>query len=309
MISGKDGKFMRKIWCFVLAALLLFQPCSASAQTAALNEDTQEKIVDFMDLLAYVDAGENDMYFSENKEIDTAFLNRFLTWSIWCSIPFIDGNAAEVTELSSGLSGWKIPEEKLKMYLQNSVGRSDYEMNGNMSLADGTLEIGGFTPSACYGHERPEVQNVSRISDTDIQAEGTVSYMPEFSEQQPYTASFCVVLTKNEASMWGGYTLKEIRTWEKTDTTSSAGDGMQTDTAGGYTDEELCQMARTYCESRNFGISPQYVTVDNTNGNMVMIHLYEDMGDHTATYDWYTVDRNTAVGTNILGETVDLTNP
>ena len=68
-------------------------------------------------------------------------------------------------------------------------------------------------------------------------------------------------------------------------------------------------MARTYCEVRSGGISPQYVVVDNTDGNMVMIHLYEDMGDHTATFDWYTVARNTAAGTNTLGETVDLKNP
>ncbi len=36
------------------------------------------------------------------------------------------------------------------------------------------------------------------------------------------------------------------------------------------------------------------------------IHLFEDMGDHTATWDWYYIDPKTAKGYNLLGEAVDL---
>ncbi len=293
---------MKKILCLIIAVLFFTQPCLAASEEPVLSDDVQEKVTDLLDLLASVDAGGNGMYFSENKEINPDFLDRFLTWSVWLSVPIIDGTAPEITELSDGTSGWKIPEDKLKDYLQNSLGRSDYTMSGNMKLTDGNVEIGGFTPSAVYGHERPEISKVSRISETDIQAEGTVQYMPEFSEEPPYTASFSVLLTQNAESMWGGYTLKEIRQWEKEGQTENTG-------STGYTDEELCTMARKYCEARNSGISPQYVVVDNTDGNMVMIHLFDDMGDHTATFDWYTVDRNTAAGTNTLGETVDLKNP
>lgn len=42
------------------------------------------------------------------------------------------------------------------------------------------------------------------------------------------------------------------------------------------------------------------------NGNLY-IHLYEDMGDHTATIDWYEIDPKTLKGTNFEGEEVDLT--
>ena len=42
------------------------------------------------------------------------------------------------------------------------------------------------------------------------------------------------------------------------------------------------------------------------NGNLY-IHLYEDMGDHTATIDWYEIDPKTLKGTNFLGDPVDLT--
>ena len=36
------------------------------------------------------------------------------------------------------------------------------------------------------------------------------------------------------------------------------------------------------------------------------IHLYEDMGDHTATVDWYTINPDTLKGRNMMGEPVDL---
>lgn len=36
------------------------------------------------------------------------------------------------------------------------------------------------------------------------------------------------------------------------------------------------------------------------------IHLYEDMGDHTATIDWYYIDPDTLKGTNLMGDSVNL---
>ena len=156
---------MKKLLCIIIAVLFFTQPCLAASEEPVLSDDAQEKVTDLLDLLASVDAGGNGMYFSENREINPDLLDRFLTWSVWMSVPFIDGTAPEITELSDGTSGWKIPEDKLKDYLQNSLGRSDYTMSGNMKMTDGNIEIGGFTPSAVYGHERPEISKVSRISE------------------------------------------------------------------------------------------------------------------------------------------------
>ena len=36
------------------------------------------------------------------------------------------------------------------------------------------------------------------------------------------------------------------------------------------------------------------------------IHLYEDMGDHTATIDWYYINPDTLQGTNLMGDPVNL---
>lgn len=37
-----------------------------------------------------------------------------------------------------------------------------------------------------------------------------------------------------------------------------------------------------------------------------MIHLYQDLEEHIETIDWYTVNRYTGEGTDILGEYINL---
>ena len=81
--------------------------------------------------------------------------------------------------------------------------------------------------------------------------------------------------------------------------------------AAGYSDEQLCSMARSYYEN-TYHYSPQYVTVDREEGEIVTLHLFdfiEDQGNmgHTATSDWYYIDRNTGKGVSFFGETIDLT--
>ena len=75
---------MKKVLCLIIAVLFFAQPCLAAEEAPVLSDDAQEKVTDLLDLLASVDAGGgNGMYFSENKEINTDFLDRFLTWSVW----------------------------------------------------------------------------------------------------------------------------------------------------------------------------------------------------------------------------------
>lgn len=76
--------------------------------------------------------------------------------------------------------------------------------------------------------------------------------------------------------------------------------------SSGYTDAELCKMAQDYYERHN-GFRPPISEVDGTNGDIVTIHLYEIVGDHTATSAWYDIDRKSAKGTDtIFGDPVDL---
>jgi len=81
-----------------------------------------------------------------------------------------------------------------------------------------------------------------------------------------------------------------------------------------YTDEQLCEMAGKYYQKYH-DFLPPIVEVDSvgTDG-IVTIHLYEVVIDdeetgegHTATSDWYYVDRMTGQGENFFGEFIDLT--
>ncbi len=76
----------------------------------------------------------------------------------------------------------------------------------------------------------------------------------------------------------------------------------------GFSNEELVKRAGNYYQKHNDYLPP-IIEVDSVDGNEVTIHLYEIKDDHTATYDWYTIDRMTGTGENILGEQVDLSDP
>lgn len=73
-------------------------------------------------------------------------------------------------------------------------------------------------------------------------------------------------------------------------------------------DEELCALAEKYYAAHSeSGFVPSIIEVDGeTEDGQVLIHLYENMEDHTATYDWYTVSRITGKGTNVLLEDINL---
>ena len=76
--------------------------------------------------------------------------------------------------------------------------------------------------------------------------------------------------------------------------------------AVGYSDDELCRMAGDYYERHNDG-RPQCVDIDSVDGDLVTLHLYNMYDDHTATFAWYQVNRNTASGTDTLtGDEIDL---
>ena len=74
-----------------------------------------------------------------------------------------------------------------------------------------------------------------------------------------------------------------------------------------FSDDDLIRMAKAYY-FKYHGFTPPIVDVENTGEeDMVMIHLYSIVNNHTATSDWYTVSRVTGKGTNILFNDVDLT--
>lgn len=74
-----------------------------------------------------------------------------------------------------------------------------------------------------------------------------------------------------------------------------------------YTLEQLQSMSLDYYEMKN-GYRPQNTgaVYDDENPDMVIIQLYDNLGDHNSNADWYTVNKYTAIGTNAVGNEIDL---
>ena len=77
-----------------------------------------------------------------------------------------------------------------------------------------------------------------------------------------------------------------------------------------YTAQELEDAALNYYQENNEEhYRPGLVgsMQDEENPNIINIQLYDNLGDHNSTSDWYSIDKTTGKGTNILGEKIDLT--
>lgn len=73
----------------------------------------------------------------------------------------------------------------------------------------------------------------------------------------------------------------------------------------GYSNEELIEMVKAYRKTKGEYI-PSIVEVEEENDNIVTIHLYDIVDDHTSTSDWYYINRLTGIGENLNGESINL---
>lgn len=77
------------------------------------------------------------------------------------------------------------------------------------------------------------------------------------------------------------------------------------DTFRFYSNLELCEMALDYYEEKS-GYRPGDAAAMVQPDGKIAVQLYDDMGDHTATSAWYTVDRFTAQGQDMMGNDISL---
>lgn len=187
------------------------QPTKAPyPQDITLEEEQVQGIVDLLDIICTIDGANLGRNLENNKEINDDFIRSFLIWSIWKEVPFADGSAVEL----SG-SGWQVSEEMVNAYLSNSINVREIKEDELITVSDGMVAIGGVTPTAAYAWDSIQFDKVTRISEEEINIQGTVYYISEFPETLPYKTAFDVVMLKNPDSMWSGYTLKTINAWEE----------------------------------------------------------------------------------------------
>ena len=78
------------------------------------------------------------------------------------------------------------------------------------------------------------------------------------------------------------------------------------DPSGEYSEQLVIQTVRNYIEETTGEAYPGVVEVDSWENGMIVVHVYEDMEDHTATYGWYSVDPVSLIGNDeVTGEQID----
>lgn len=190
-------------------------------QEVTLEPEVQDKIIDFLSLLCKLDTAGGGKKFSQGVVIDQDFAYSFLIKSIWFKIPFVDGNPAQLIQ-----EGWLIPEETVREYLGNSIGIEEFNTD-YAKIEDGNVMLEGVTPTGAYGNDTPQILQVLKISETEIEVSGEVQYTPEAYDAEPYTAVFDVTMIANAESMWGGYTLESVNSWTEKKTAQDTPEGQK----------------------------------------------------------------------------------
>ncbi|MDO4469377.1 MAG: YARHG domain-containing protein [Bacillota bacterium] len=178
-----------------------------------LDAEVQNKVTEFITLLGNVDCKLGGLN-SERGEAYEGFA--FLYTSAHTSVPFLNGNPAEV--LYEGGYTWKIPEKDVVEYLKNSIGKTEYLIDqdkeySNIVLEDNMVCLRGFDPNSMWTVETPVINKITAISDKDIEIQGSIVY--DNIEGARTQNDISIVLTNNPKSMWGGYTLKSVNKWEE----------------------------------------------------------------------------------------------
>ena len=69
--------------------------------------------------------------------------------------------------------------------------------------------------------------------------------------------------------------------------------------------DPMTQKIVNYRKSRGEYI-PAFIDITYEDETTVSVHLYDVVDDHIATTDWYTFDSTTGIGTNVLGEEINI---
>ena len=160
------------------------------------------------------------------------------------------------------------------------------EMHGNEyeEIINSAIEkLGGyFTEDGIVCAEIPKYSIASGAS-------GEFVFTVPYSEIKDYINSYYLSDTTNDSKA----------------NTKESNNNVVVDNSNGYTPEQLEKMALDYYEAKT-GYRPKCVASDVNQDGTVSIQLYDNMGDHNSTADWYTVNAMNATGEDIMGNKIDL---
>lgn len=167
--------------------------------------DTETSLKGFVREIAYAD------YFG-NASItcydDAVFCAGFLAFSAYHNGE--NGKLFHKYPYEDNRSGKAMQESVAANFLQDSLGKCN--ISTLIYLEDGRVQ-------ACEGDtgsrsvESVTFHNMTEISEVDIRLEGVTNYTSD--GMQDGTGTFVITMTRNPDSVWGGYMLKQIDSWER----------------------------------------------------------------------------------------------
>lgn len=224
-----------------------------------------------------VDSNSNIVWKYETEKYECAMLDRVTEIGTYEErFYFIEDGSIIALKVSDGIMLWK---------------NDDFEGGGTDSKfgIDGTLYVCGFLTTDFFAVDKNG---------------NTIIKIQNFDEQ--YYWAFKIEIYDNHAEVTmdgspnGKPAIFEVSLSDYTYKIKEENNG------NALSNEELCELARKYYERVTSSPAPENVVVDSENGDMVEIWLYQDFGDHSATMDWYTVNRYTGEETKVSGEYINL---
>lgn len=228
-----------------------------------LNEEVKNKLIDFIYYLGNTDCkmcGGDGTNLGKNRIVQTYgttyFGYAYLYMSLYKDVPFNNGQAVEMS--FGDFYTWKVSEETVNNYLLNTINTIDYQMQfeefSPYKVENGMVYFSAFDPNSMWNIGTPIVDKIKAVSDNMIEVQGSISYT--YMDEREEVNSFDIMLKENPDSMWGGYTLTEIKSWGRQDAqnaTGTTGDYILPDiTNRYYSENELSGMdANTLSLARN----------------------------------------------------------
>ncbi len=191
-----------------------------------LNQEEMKGIGDLLYLMGSIDITEERQggIFSHNNAINEDIARKLVVHTLALSSSLVNGGSLVNGDAEYGTgSRWIVPKEILDQYLQNSINYQEYKLGEWDELSDGNVHIADTAPISVVYNETPQITRVQQISDEEIEVFGIDEYKADSIVTELYTEEFDVIMKKNPDSIWGGYTLTEIKSWGRQDARNAAG--------------------------------------------------------------------------------------
>ena len=214
-----------------------------------------------------------------------------------------------------------VSKKDLDEYFENVVGRKvkDEFLELAYNESKNEYKFPSGIESDSYKFYSTEIIGFKRIEDEEYEINGKFKeYNIQSNEKVLNELPFKGVIKKSKIKRFSRFYLDTIEIdysnyidnytnqVEKTETNETK-QVKSSEEAFSPNEEKLLRLALNHYERHN-NYRPRNVSIEENGDGTVSIHLYNDEVTHTATLDWYTINKETLKGTNFMEENIDLMN-